>query len=379
MRGAATRERLATTAGRLAPRVVALLALAVVLLVAASARAHEIGLSRGEYRLTGNTLTAELTFSRREMAAVVAELDADRDGHVTPSELTAAEAAVGRAVLGGLRVGEGTCNPRLDQARLIEEDGLVIAASYTCERVSGSLPVELLLLEDLAFGHRHVARVVTPERSEDHVLHRRSRSFAIPIDAAAVAAATRDTRSIAWEFLVSGVEHIAFGLDHLAFLFGLVLLGGRVRSILLMVTAFTVAHSITLALAVLGIWAPSPDFVEPAIALSVAYVGIENLVAKDAEKRWRITFPFGLVHGFGFAGALGQIDLPHAQVPIALVTFNLGVEAGQLALLAVVLPLVLFARQREWFRDTGVKALSCAVALAGVIWFVTRVAGVLAS
>jgi hydrogenase/urease accessory protein HupE len=170
-----------------------------------------------------------------------------------------------------------------------------------------------------------------------------------------------------------GVEHILFGYDHLVFLLGLVLVGGRLRAILLVVTAFTVAHSITLGLAVLGVWAPSPRFVEPLIALSVAYVGVENQFVKDAEKRWMITFPFGLVHGFGFAGALGEISLPRAEIPSALLAFNLGVEAGQLAVLALVLPLVFAARKRVWFERKGVKLLSLVIAALGVVWFVLRV------
>jgi len=118
------------------------------------------------------------------------------------------------------------------------------------------------------------------------------------------------------------------------------------------VTAFTLAHSITLALAALSIFAPSPRLVEPAIALSIAYVGVENLFVKDARRRWRITFPFGLVHGFGFAGALREIALPRAQVPVALVSFNLGVGFG----------------------DRGVKVLSVAIAAAGAGLFVARLA-----
>ena len=144
-------------------------------------------------------------------------------------------------------------------------------------------------------------------------------------------------------FLRMGIEHILTGYDHLVFLFGLVLIGGRLRSLVGAVTAFTVAHSITLALAVLGVWAPSPRIVEPAIALSIVWVGIENFFVKNAEGRWRITFPFGLIHGFGFAGALREIELPRARVPLALVSFNLGVEVGQLAVMAVVVPLILDA------------------------------------
>ena len=110
-----------------------------------------------------------------------------------------------------------------------------------------------------------------------------------------------------------GIEHILTGADHLVFLLGLLLVAGGWRPLLGVVTAFTVAHSITLALAALSIFAPSPRLVEPAIALSIAYVGVENLLNPDARQRWRITFPFGLVHGFGFAGALRAIALPRAR------------------------------------------------------------------
>jgi hypothetical protein len=149
--------------------------------------------------------------------------------------------------------------------------------------------------------------------------------------------------------------------------------GGSLRSLVGVVSAFTLAHSITLALAALGVLAPSPRFVEPAIALSIAYVGIENLFVKDASRRWRITFPFGLIHGFGFAGALREIALPRAQIPVALVSFNLGVELGQLAVLALALPLVLAARRAPRFGERGVRAVSSTIALAGVVLFVVRV------
>jgi len=177
---------------------------------------------------------------------------------------------------------------------------------------------------------------------------------------------------MAWSMLKLGVEHILTGADHLVFLLGLILVGGTLRSLAGVVTAFTLAHSITLALAALSIFAPSPRLVEPAIALSIAYVGVENLFVRDARRRWRITFPFGLVHGFGFAGALREIALPRAQVPIALVSFNLGVEIGQLAVLSVALPLVLAARGAPWFGARGVKILSVAIAVGGAALFVTR-------
>jgi hypothetical protein len=128
----------------------------------------------------------------------------------------------------------------------------------------------------------------------------------------------------------------------------------------------------TLAVAVLGVWTPAPRFVEPLIALSIAYVGIENFFVASAEKRWRITFPFGLIHGFGFAGALREIELPRPQIPQALVLFNVGVEVGQLAVMAVALPLVLHLRKQKGFVPRGAFALSGAVTIAGLFWFVER-------
>src|SRR6185295_8482239 len=170
--------------------------------------------------------------------------------------------------------------------------------------------------------------------------------FVVPPDASGGAAATTAPpgeahSTSAWSFFKMGIEHILTGWDHLVFIVGLILARARLRALFTIVTAFTIAHSITLALAVLDVWSPSSRVIEPAIALSIAYVGIENFFVKDASKRWRITFPFGLIHGFGFAGALQEINLPRSAIPTALVSFNLGVEAGQLAVLAIVLPLIL--------------------------------------
>src|SRR5205814_169801 len=105
----------------------------------------------------------------------------------------------------------------------------------------------------------------------------------------------------AWPLFRLGVQHILTCYDHLVFLLGLILVGGRFRSIMVVITAFTVAHSITLGMAALQIVAPSTRLVEPAIALSIAYIGVENWYVQNASRRWMITFPFGLIHGFGFA------------------------------------------------------------------------------
>jgi hydrogenase/urease accessory protein HupE len=181
-------------------------------------------------------------------------------------------------------------------------------------------------------------------------------------------------------FVRSGVEHILTGADHLAFLVAL-LLGGtlvadrrtRVGALVTMLTAFTVGHSVSLAVATIGGHAPAARFVEPAVALSVAYVGAENLFTRSVRHRWMLTLAFGFVHGFAFAGGLIPLGLPRAQLPLALAGFNLGVEAGQLLVLAVLLPLLTLCRPRGWYAKAA-RALSVVIVLAGVVWFVERVA-----
>lgn len=338
------------------------------LAIPAVAQAHEVGLSRGEYTLVGEVVSAELTFSRRELLGAVPELDPDRDGELSGAEVEKAKNALDQAIIQRVKVtGDGAaCPAKLDTVTLVEEDGISLRGSFRCPPSASSARVDLAIFEALPHGHRHIARTASGES----VLFKGNPSLAI---AASGEAPKEAPKPSALGFLVLGVEHILFGIDHLVFLLGLVLVGGKLRSLLLVVTAFTVAHSITLGAAVLGVWAPSPRIVEPLIALSIVYVGIENFFVKDAEKRWRVTLPFGLVHGFGFAGALGEIALPRSEVPIALLAFNAGVELGQVAVLALVLPLILAARKRPWFERTGVRVISAVIAAAGLFWFVTRV------
>jgi hydrogenase/urease accessory protein HupE len=253
----------------------------------------------------------------------------------------------------------------LTGSHLTEQDGFSVSATYTCPSSPAKVDIGLPLLDDLSHGHRHIARAVSGSTVRDEVLYRDHARFDI--------GGQPEASPGFFAFLKMGIEHILTGVDHLVFLFGLIVVGGRLRSLLGVVTAFTAGHSITLALAVLGVFTPSSRVIEPAIALSIAYVGIENFFVKDASKRWRITLPFGLIHGFGFAGALQEISLARAQIPGALVSFNLGVEIGQLAVLALALPIVLLARRTRWFEAYATRGLSGAIVLAGLVWFVARV------
>ena len=360
--------------------------LAVVAFIAAvswsrTASAHAIGLSTAEYTAHGSSVVGKLAFARGEVAALAPGVDANHDGHLSAVETAASRDLLTEKILRRIAVttGGGACSAILTDIGLTEEDGLLLSSRWDCPGANEPFAIELTLLDDLARGHRHVARTVSGSTTHDQVLFGDERRVVIAPDTAAAGSTTAPrvspTASGAWSFFKMGIEHILTGYDHLVFIVGLVFARARLRSLLGIVSAFTVAHSLTLALAVLDVWSPSPAIVEPAIALSIAYVGIENFFVKDASKRWRITFPFGLVHGFGFAGALREIALPRASIPTALVSFNLGVEAGQLAALAVLLPIVLILREKRWFEPLGVRLVSGAVALAGGIWFLVRVAG----
>jgi hydrogenase/urease accessory protein HupE len=310
-----------------------------------SAAAHAIGLSTGEYRRTREGLAVELVFARSELAAdvdVVGRIHVDTRGR--------------------------DCVGELVDASPTDRDAVRLRARYRCPEVDAPLRVRLDVFDDLSHGHRHAARVVSGDRIHDELCFKQHAD----LDVAAFAAAPDAPHASALGFVRMGFDHILSGYDHLVFLFALVLVGARLRSLLAVVTAFTIAHSLTLAVAVLGIWSPSPRVVEPLIALSIAYVGVENLVARDFGARWRITFPFGLVHGFGFAGALADIGLARSEVPAALLAFNVGVELGQLAVLALLWPVAWRLGRWEPFRRRIVPAFSLCVVAAGAVWFVER-------
>ena len=176
-------------------------------------------------------------------------------------------------------------------------------------------------------------------------------------------------------FVPAGIHHILIGPDHLLFLIGLLLLGGNVRQLALVVTAFTVAHSITLSLAALNIVSPPARIIEPAIALSIVYVGADNLLVHGGrDMRAWIAFAFGFIHGFGFANVLREMDLPGRALGWSLFSFNLGVEIGQLFVVVVVASA--FAALRARSETAGrhlVIAGSVVVVAAGMFWFVQRV------
>ncbi len=177
------------------------------------------------------------------------------------------------------------------------------------------------------------------------------------------------------KFIPAGIHHILIGPDHLLFLVGLLLLGGSIRRLAMVVTSFTIAHSITLSLAALNILTPPARIIEPAIALSIIYVGADNLLAQGGRdvRAW-IAFAFGFIHGFGFANVLREMELPARALGWSLFSFNFGVEIGQLLVVVVVASAFAAVRSRsEWARRQLVYAGSIVVIATGSFWFIQRV------
>ncbi|MGI9381774.1 MAG: HupE/UreJ family protein [Methyloligellaceae bacterium] len=189
-------------------------------------------------------------------------------------------------------------------------------------------------------------------------------------------AAAKSSFDLFVEYVGLGFTHILpEGLDHILFVLGLYLLTTQLRPLLVQVTAFTVAHSITLALGLYGVVRISPAIVEPLIAVSIVYVAVENIVTTKLHV-WRpfVVFGFGLLHGLGFAGVLQEIGLPRADFVTGLVAFNVGVEFGQLAVIALAwVATGMWFATRPWYRTRIVQPASAAIALVGLYWTVDRV------
>ncbi len=184
------------------------------------------------------------------------------------------------------------------------------------------------------------------------------------------------TLTVIRQFVAEGVHHIFIGPDHILFVVGLLLLGGTIRQLLKIVTAFTIAHSVTLVLATLNILSPPARVIEPAIALSIVFVGAHALLQRPGARDWRLLFAFGFgfIHGFGFANVLRAMQLPREALGWSLFSFNAGVEIGQACIVLAVAPVLGFLIRRDSATSRRLlTAGSFAVVFAGGFWFTQRV------
>ena len=317
------------------------------------------------------------------------DLDADRDGRLTWAEVRARHADTAAFALRslGLSTAAGDCvHQATTQALRRRTDGTYAVLSFEsrCPSRADPLTLRYRLFESVDPSHRGIVRV-GGDRTEGVAA-----AVVAPEDTAVELRplAPGDAASGFGSFVKLGIEHVLAGWDHLAFLFALLLpavlrrvdgrwvpatsAGASARSVVAIVTAFTLAHSITLALAVVGGLRPPDAIVEAAIAASVVLAALHNLWPLGWARQWQLAFGFGLIHGFGFAGALEEVGLDRASMAAGLLGFNLGVELGQLAAVAVVLPLCWLARRHRLYRGAALPVLSLALTAFGLMWLVER-------
>jgi hydrogenase/urease accessory protein HupE len=308
-------------------------AAAISALAAASpAAAHSIEKSFVDLRPTPTGAQLMFDFDTADFAETAhARLDLDESGQVEDGEMERQREILTRYALAGVVVWRG--GERCETALAAEpafSQGMVRAHLVATCATEGRYALHVPLLETMRRGHRTFATVRLDTGIRAVALSSTQPGWEEPPEPT--------VWSESWRFFGLGVEHILLGYDHLLFLFALLLVRLRFRDLAVIVTSFTVAHSITLVGAGLGAFSLPSAIVEPAIALTILYVGLENFFIKKPSRRWVLTFALGLIHGFGFAGLLAEIGLPKTGTVPALLSFNVGVEVGQLAMVAVVVP-----------------------------------------
>jgi hydrogenase/urease accessory protein HupE len=338
----------------------------------ASAFAHDPGLSAAVLKLEGDRVNAQLTYARADIESLV-PLDSDRDGNIIQAEFAQARTQLQSLAVEAftVTVAGHPVQPEIKSVELDDSNGVHFKFSFAIP-LAEIFSIQSNLIERLPRGHRQYLELIGGEKLiGSKMLTAGSISYQPTI--AALAEAAKAGQSFK-EFFILGLEHIAFGFDHLAFLLALLLAGSRLREAAKIITSFTVAHSITLALATFDVVNLPSWIVEPMIAVSIVYIGLENVFRGETSKRWLLTFAFGLIHGFGFASVLRELGIggQGSSAIIPLFSFNLGVELGQVAIAALVLPIIWKLKQRPKFVTRYVPVCSMLIVIAGGWWLIER-------
>ncbi len=355
------------------------LALTFAALAASVAKGHEIDTGYVTVEAEADSAQLAVTFDVVDLDRALG-LDRDRNGEVDASEIESGRAAIERFALETATASFDGVDLRVTPRAF---DYATDPTGHLLVRVTARGPhpgeqpsdgpaviaVRSSAFESFGSGFKVLVRLTAGIESREQVLTSGAPSTDLVLDAERVGG----SRS-AGGFLKLGVEHIWIGIDHILFLVALLLVGGRFLDLLKIVTAFTLAHSVTLALAATRVITPPSAFIESVIALSIVYVAVENIARKKIEHRWVITALFGLVHGFGFANVLRELSLPTQGFVSALLLFNLGVEIGQVSIVALLWPLILLIG-RISRGDVIRRGLSLVVALIGLGWFLERAFG----
>jgi hypothetical protein len=344
-----------------------------VLGLATLAGAHDLNSSYSAIVVTPDSLQAVFTFDLSDLNKTF-NVDADGDLNIERDELLGAMPRIYDYVDAHATVAINFSPAKMERRAggFTQDDFGNIFINFTFVKKLDALPAEISLHVDFfeKFGaqHKNLAKIVAGEQTQQAIF-----SAASPRQRFVIGGKVSLFSQIG-EFIKLGVEHIFLGYDHIMFLFALIVIGGRFVNLVKIVTAFTVAHSLTLILAALEVLQLPPRLIEAGIALSIAYVAAENFVIAQSDHRWVLTFIFGLVHGFGFANVLRDLGLPTTGLVPSLLAFNVGVEIGQLCIVAVLFPLTLWMAKQKFQRQV-IFAFSSVILLFGLGWFVERTFG----
>ncbi|MBI4456022.1 MAG: HupE/UreJ family protein [Acidobacteria bacterium] len=338
---------------------------------AVPALAHDPGLSSAEVRLEKDHLAVSVTFARSDIEKLL-PLDVDGDGRVTGVEFREALPRLRQIASGSLQIqfdGRSVL-PRVSDLQFDSSDAVHFFLVYP-RRANPRLVIRSVILILLPLGHRQFLSLRDGEGKllGERILDAKANLFEVDVNSFSASRAPS-----AGPFLVLGVKHILTGYDHLLFLFGVLLVARSLIEAARIITSFTLAHSITLALATLDLARMPPRLVELLIAASIVYVGVENIFGADLKRRWLLTFGFGLIHGFGFSSVLRQLGIGAGGggVVLPLFSFNLGVEFGQSAVALPILPVIWQLRKQPAFVARYVPVCSLLVTVIGAYWLIQR-------
>jgi hydrogenase/urease accessory protein HupE len=351
--------------------------MAVVGLCQIRLAAHQINLSNARIELKPDrTVSIEIALKGSDVDRVARTSVFDQQSDLVDTARLAASTAAIAAYVTSHAVVQGADGApcKASAVRIApDQDGVIARLIWSCNEVQGDLIYRSTVLIDVDPGAKQVV-LIGPEQNATQALLDASQTEI------RISGPPPPLLDVIRRYIEAGVEHIFLGYDHVAFLIAVVLWARRLWPVIKIVTAFTLAHSITLSLAALQIVVIPSAIVEPAIAASIVYVAIENFFSSNVDGRWRDTFVFGLIHGFGFASALQELGLPRGAVVPALAAFNIGVEVGQVAIVSIVIPfligvdwLIALLRDVPQNRTAGlVYAVSGIIAFLGCYWVFER-------
>lgn len=334
---------------------------ALVTLLCVTAHAHDLFRSESKLEIRGRDVTATFTLNLLDFPGV----DSNGDKRVTRAEFDPQAERI--YTLLGQHYKLDSSGPPIRMTRekveLFDEHVLTIVERYTLPQDVLAIRVTSTLPEILGGTHIHLVSAYLGGRVQENILDANNRTAFFTQTSGSNFQTFR-------RFVWLGIQHIATGYDHLSFLVGLLVATASLKSLVKTITSFTVAHSVTLALATFSIVVLPSRFTESAIALSIIYVAVENLIRKTTIERYRITFLFGLVHGFGFSNVLREMQLPRANLALSLFSFNLGVEIGQVVFVVLLFPAIEDLVKSGWAKLR--PTLSATIAVLATYWFIQR-------